>query len=240
MTTDLQTKEETPQVDKSTMRISITKDGPYIVSGNIPLKEKIITPADGHKILEDGKIFEHAESYALCRCGHSKIAPFCDGSHVEAHFNGTETASRSTFHERAEVFDGPEIDLLDDNRCAFARFCHRPEGDVWSLTELSDDEHLKNEAIIASTECPAGRLVHVDKEGNEIEPEYDPEILVLQDPENGVSAALFVKGKVPLESVNGQEYEIRNRYALCRCGSSRNKPFCDASHVPAHFVDQQQ
>jgi CDGSH-type Zn-finger protein len=31
---------------------------------------------------------------------------------------------------------------------------------------------------------------------------------------------------------------VRNRMALCRCGMSRNKPFCDATHVNADFIDE--
>ena len=29
----------------------------------------------------------------------------------------------------------------------------------------------------------------------------------------------------------------RNRAALCRCGMSRNKPFCDVTHKKQNFVD---
>ena len=36
---------------------------------------------------------------------------------------------------------------------------------------------------------------------------------------------------------DGSTYELRNRYALCRCGASRNKPFCDAMHVSIGFSD---
>ena len=217
------------------MRIIITADGPYIVCGNIPLDEKIITPVSHHYVFEDGRSLEQGESYALCRCGKSKNPPFCDGSHVEAGFEGSEVASRTPFEQRAEVFAGPELDLLDDNRCAFARFCHREQGDVWQLTDRSDDPTLREEAITASTQCPAGRLVHYDKEGNKIEADLSPRISVLQDPQKGCSGGLYVEGGIPLESADGSEYEVRNRYTLCRCGSSRNKPFCDAKHVNAGF-----
>ena len=219
------------------MKIKITKNGPYIVSGNVPLDEKIITPIGKHYEYRQGRDLPQNETYALCRCGKSKTPPFCDGSHVAAHFDGTETASRTPYEERAQVFPGSEVDLLDDNRCAFARFCHREEGDVWTLTEESYDSHLAEEAVIASSECPAGRLTHYDKKGNPIEPKFSPQITVLQDPEKGVSGPLFVKGNIDLESENGTLYEQRNRYALCRCGASRNKPFCDASHVPTNFHD---
>ena len=222
----------------ATMKITIVKDGPYIVSGNVPLKREIIKLVGGHREYELDRVFETKESYALCRCGHSKNHPFCDGSHIEAHFKGDETASRENFLDRADLYPGGGVDLYDDNRCAFARFCHREDGDVWSLTEASDDPHLMEEAIKASTDCPAGRLVHQNNaDGTLIEPELEPEISLLEDPEKNASAGLYVKGGIPLESADGSMYELRNRYALCRCGQSQNKPFCDAMHIPAEFHD---
>ncbi|WP_102374399.1 CDGSH iron-sulfur domain-containing protein [Raoultibacter massiliensis] len=220
------------------MKITITKDGPYIVCGRVPLKREIITLVGGHREYRLDRIFETEETYALCRCGRSKNMPFCDGSHIEAHFQGDETASREDFLDRADLYPGGGVDLFDDNRCAFARFCHREEGDVWSLTEASDDPHLMEEAVKASTDCPAGRLVHRNNgDGTLIEPDFEPEISLLEDPEKNVSSCLYVRGGIPLESADGTLYEPRNRYALCRCGQSRNKPFCDASHVPADFRD---
>lgn len=230
------TRPEQPSVEAA--KITIVEDGPYIITGHVPLKREIITPVGGHREYKLDRIFETEETYALCRCGHTKTPPFCDGSHIEARFKGTETASREDYLDRADVYRGEGVDLYDDNRCAFARFCHREEGDVWSLTEASDDPRLMDEAIKASTDCPAGRLVHRrNDDGTLIEPEFNPEISLLEDPEKGVSACIYVKGGIPLESADGSLYELRNRYALCRCGQSRNKPFCDATHVPAEYHD---
>lgn len=47
----------------------------------------------------------------------------------------------------------------------------------------------------------------------------------------------LVTGNVPIESADGSVYEIRNRLALCRCGESDIKPFCDARHVAARFTE---
>lgn len=214
-------------------KITIVTDGPYLVSGGVPLNEKVIVPVGHHHEYQRGREFEVGDRYALCRCGHSKNPPFCDGSHTQANFDGTELATTEPFDERVEVFEGPSLDLFDDSRCAFARFCHREDGEVWTLTEESGNPRLRDEAILASTQCPAGRLVHHDKLNDyvELEPELKPEISLLQDPEKGVSAPLYVQGGIPLLSADGFAYEARNRYALCRCGASHNKPFCDASHV---------
>ena len=36
----------------------------------------------------EGKVIDTKENFSLCRCGHSKEKPFCDGSHREAEFKG--------------------------------------------------------------------------------------------------------------------------------------------------------
>ncbi len=225
----------------SEAKIKILKDGPYLVVGGVKLTQAIIEPVGHHHEYKPGIELPQAAQYALCRCGNSKKHPFCDGSHAQVEFDGTEEASTEPYSERAEVFAGPTLDLSDDNRCAFARFCHREDGDVWTLTELSDDERLRKEAIQAAGDCPAGRLVQHDKRTGyaEIEPQFEePEITLLEDPERECSAPLFVKGGIPLESARGFTYEVRNRYALCRCGGSHNKPFCDATHVNLGFDDK--
>lgn len=224
--------------EKRSPKIKVLKNGPYIVTGNVPLSEKIIVPKGKVHELKDGREFPQAEEYHLCRCGKSKNKPFCDGSHEKVGFVGTETASNVKYENRAEILEGPDLDLLDDNRCAFSRFCHREGGNVWDLTENSDNEEYKNQAIKAASECIAGRLTAVYKNGKTIEPLYKPSIEIIQDPEEKVSAGIFVKGNIPIESSEGYMYEIRNRAALCRCGKSRNKPYCDATHVSIKFTDK--
>lgn len=218
-------------------RIKIIKGGPYVVTGSIPLSGKRIVPVGKHNEYHAVRDYPLQEEYALCRCGHSKNMPFCDGCHEKAGFVGNETASRMDYSDRAERIEGPELTLLDDSRCAFARLCHREEGKVWNLIEKSHDPDLRNEAIRGAQECPAGRLVILDKEGNEMEPVFEQAIEVLEDSSNHVLGPLFVKGKIPLESSDGTCYELRNRMALCRCGKSIRKPFCDAAHVNSHLAN---
>ncbi len=216
------------------MKVKVVKSGPYLVTGGIPLREKIIKPAGHGYRLAEGRVLPQAETYSLCRCGHSKSAPFCDGAHSKINFSGRETASRDTYAERAELLEGRSIDLLDDGRCAFFRFCHTDEGDVWSLTRESYDDETRALAVKTAGECLAGRLVARSKDGEELE----PEIFIIQDPEKGVSSGIVLKGGIPVESQDGFLYEARNRAALCRCGKSGNMPFCDASHVSYLYRDR--
>lgn len=221
-------------------RIVIRKDGPYIVSGNVELMEQSISSQGNDYKMNQGRIFDVGKTYSLCRCGHSKNMPFCDGSHEHVHFSGTETASRKPFRERAMILKGPNLILADvEEYCAFARFCHTVEGTAWELTEDSDNPTARKNAVKAASECPAGRLVAYDKQtGEPIEIAYKPSIGVIQDPERGVSGPLWVRGGIPIESSDGEVYEVRNRVTLCRCGKSTNKPYCDAAHVSVRFRDQ--
>lgn len=216
-------------------KIKIVKNGPYIVTGNVPLSEKIIIPIGNGYEYREGRPLPQAEVYTLCRCGKSKTPPFCDGNHISCKFIGEETASRETFMERADLIEGKIIDMMDDHRCAMARFCHREAGDAWELVENAETQTLKKEAIKAACECPTGRLVAMEKSGDMIEPDYDPAIEILQDAELNVSCGIFVKGAIPLVSSDGSAYETRNRIVLCRCGASENKPFCDAVHINVQY-----
>ena len=69
-------------------RVTVTKNGPYQVSGAVPLaRQTIVTDAaGGSQQWRESHAFPPQQSYALCRCGHSNNKPFCDGSHAKVGF----------------------------------------------------------------------------------------------------------------------------------------------------------
>jgi CDGSH-type Zn-finger protein len=215
--------------------ISVCKNGPYLVSGGVPLLEKIIrydVKSDSCQ-WEDGKTFPGQENYALCRCGKSLMKPFCDGTHLQVKFDGKETASHTVYHDKAVRLDSPELILTDaELLCASARFCHRAGG-IWNILRSSNNPRDKKIAIEEAADCPSGRLVVYDKKtGKPIEPTFEPSIALIDDPYINTMGPLWVRGGIPIISADGKPYEVRNRITLCRCGKSRNKPFCDSSHWP--------
>ena len=231
------TRQETKtNLSHAEMRIKVSKNGPYLVTGGIPLTEQTLIPdADGYSVgYRESKKYPAQENYDLCRCGHSSDKPFCDMTHLDIGFDGTETASREPYLNQAkERTVGPELELTDAQAlCASARFCDRAGG-VWDNTRQSDDPEAKRIAIEEVGFCPAGRLVIWNKEGNAIEPEFEPSIALIQDPVAGVIGPIWVRGGIPVEADDGTIYEIRNRVTLCRCGKSSHKPFCDGCHVDA-------
>lgn len=227
---------------KKNKKVQVTKNGPYIVSGNVPLaKEKILVDEDGEpRKWVKGQSYPSKEEYLLCRCGRSKNKPYCDKTHLKVDFDGTETASRKKYNEQAERISGPDLDLTDvQDLCVGARFCHRAGG-TWKLTENSDDPKSKKIAIEEACDCPSGRLVVWNKKTKKpIEPNFKQSISLVECPGDNVSGPIWLKGRVPLESSDGTKYEVRNRVTLCRCGKSSNKPFCDGTHIEVEFDDNE-
>ncbi len=217
---------------KENMKIIICEDGPYQVNGGIPLY-KMSLDCDEQGLAKGWRLEEEypvTEEYCLCRCGHSTLKPFCDGTHVEIFFEGPETASREPYLTHVDETLGPTLDLTDAPLlCASARFCDR-SGGVWDNTRQSDDPQARQIVVEEVGNCPAGRLAAWDKEGNAIEPDFEPSICLVDDPIIGVLGALWVRGGIPIVSADGTPYEVRNRVTLCRCGRSANKPFCDGKH----------
>jgi len=222
------------------MRIRVTEDGPYVVTGGVPLvRAEIVTNEKGESVAwrETARV-DAPERYRLCRCGHSEDKPFCDMTHAAEGFDGTETAGHESYAEQAVPIDGPGVRLHDARRlCAEARFCDRAGG-LWNLIERCDDPEALALAKEEATLCPSGRYMLTAEETGLCEPDLEPSIAIVDDPSLGVSGPLWVRGGIPIVDSDGEPYEVRNRVTLCRCGSSENKPFCDGSHIKAGFRDE--
>lgn len=236
----------TPTVSPDLFRIEIDPVGPYRLYGHPFVRRYTITnDSEGHSWDYDiGTINYCAESgvTALCRCGQSKNAPYCDGSHVKAtergEWDSELTASTLAPLAGAQEYVGGTLILTDvEELCAFARFCDA-KGRTWNQVEKSEKPEQRELAIRTSMACPAGRLKVWDRETSEpFEPNYEPEIGLIEDPTIGVSGPIFVKGGIPFYAPDGEGFQPRNRVTLCRCGQSRNKPFCDGTHSPAKYRD---
>ncbi len=214
-------------------RVKVTKDGPYVVTGGLPLAEQIITrdPDGISHGWKEGKKYPAKETYALCRCGHSKNKPFCDGTHTAIHFDGTETAAHTPYLDQSGETVGPGLRLTDAGAfCVHAGFCDRGGG-TWKLVENSADPIARQTAIEEACECPSGRLVAWDKAGHAIEPSFEPSVGLVIDDQAGNTGPIWVRGGIPVEAADGKTYEVRNRVTLCSCGRSANKPFCDGTHA---------
>ena len=224
--------------------ITVEKGGPYLVYGMPPINQEIITP-DGKgqswTWLKGLSIENDEEPIALCRCGQSHHKPCCDGSHAHADWDPVETADTEPLMPNARKFEGKSVHLtLNDigrKFCTFARFCDI-DGDAWHSIRDASSQEDKELLIHEATHCPSGRLVLENQETGEIyEPDFDPSIGLVEDGIMKVSGPIWVKGGIRIESAAGENYEVRNRVTLCRCGASKNKPFCDGTHLEIKFQD---
>jgi CDGSH-type Zn-finger protein len=222
-------------------RVVISKDGPYMVTGGPPLsRQTIVAGANGDsERWQEGETLAVRETYALCRCGHSNNKPFCDGTHAKIGFDGTETASREPYLKQAKVLEGPALSLSDaEGLCAFGRFCD-PHGSVWNEVARTDEPTTRARFLRQVQQCPAGRLVAWDKAtGEPLEHPLPISIGLVDDPQENCSGPIWLRGGIAVISADGFAYEVRNRITLCRCGASRNKPFCDGAHASIGFRDR--
>jgi len=221
------------------MKITITKNGPYVVSAGVSLKEVDSIAGGGGVTAYEEKI-DHGKtdvSTYLCRCGHSANKPFCDGHHAKIGFDGTETNDRKSYDEEAELIQGRVYDVLvHPGLCATARFCDVGIGFGRALDRGDEDDKLY--VGKAGCECPSGKLVLVDKRtGQKIEPILDKEIYLVRDVPAEHLGPIYLRGGLQIVGADGFAYEIRNRVTLCRCGESGNMPFCDGSHLGCRHME---
>jgi CDGSH-type Zn-finger protein len=218
-------------------RIVVIKDGPYRVEGGVPLlRTAIVQTERGEPVAwDEGPAFETpGEVYELCRCGRSSTKPFCDSTHERIPFDGTETADRGPIAQRREAWEGEANHVLYDDLslCTHAGFCRNVRTGVWEMVEEADDPEVRTEFAAMVKRCPSGRLAFaVLPDPEPVEPTFEPSVGVEPD------ASYWIRGGVPVVSEDETPYEVRNRQTLCRCGQSRNKPFCDGSHKQFGFDD---
>jgi uncharacterized Fe-S cluster protein YjdI len=92
------------------------------------------------------------------------------------------------------------------------------------------DAASADELAAAIESCPTGALSYVRTDGA---PQETPESPTKVEPRpNG---PLFVRGDIEVIDSAGNVVRRATRVALCRCGQSSNKPYCDLSHRAAGF-----
>jgi CDGSH-type Zn-finger protein/uncharacterized Fe-S cluster protein YjdI len=132
-------------------------------------------------------------------------------------------------------YPGKDIDVdWDERLCIHIGECGQAKGDLFVAGRdpwCVPDTCAKAEVREIVERCPSGALTYADKRG---EGERPAAVNTVALAYNG---PLFVTGDLAVEGAPGDMSGVRFRAALCRCGQSRNKPFCDNSHERAGFRD---
>jgi CDGSH-type Zn-finger protein len=218
-------------------RVEIHNNGPYLVIGSIPLVRKIQVVSEYGEPLSWKKegIIPTEDFYTLCRCGRSREKPFCDGTHHECNFDGTDMAPTNKTVERQETYPGCNniVIRIDMSLCTSSGFCANRNTSIAEMAAHTDDTQVRALAIAMVEHCPSGALTYSLKEGEaDIEPDLPQQIAVTTEitSDGAIQGPLWVTGGIPIYRSDGQPFEIRNRVTLCNCGHSQLKPLCDGSH----------
>jgi CDGSH-type Zn-finger protein len=229
--------ETNASVTPSNPKIVIKKDGSYHVFGSIPLvhKTQVVSEYGEPLTWKKDKEYETKEFYKLCRCGKSLIMPYCDGTHNDIEFDGTETADTHTFAERQTVDDSGEgiVVKKDGYLCMLSGFCGNRQTNIDRMVADTAEPRVRAEIMAMIERCPAGVYSYsITNEDEDIEPDLPVEIAVTTEitSDGPIDGPLWVTGNIPIERSDGKPFETRNRVTLCSCGQSCQKPLCDGTH----------
>lgn len=200
--------------------ITPAPNGPYLVKELSDLKNR------------KGAL-EAKPAMALCRCGGSQNKPFCDGTHNKIGFNSEKLPGRVP--DKRENYDGIGI-TVHDNRgiCAHAGRCTDGLPAVFRLKQEPWIDAKKADAKeVAATihKCPSGALSYSTGGVEHRDRENTPTVFV------SPNGPYVVSGGPELLGTERGEGASTEHFTLCRCGGSKNKPFCDGTHWANKFSD---
>ena len=200
--------------------IDPTPDGPYLVK-NLPGLSNQKGPIDVRTTM------------ALCRCGGSGNKPFCDGTHAEIGFSSAKLEGRVP--DKREDYSVEKI-TIHDNRgiCAHAGRCTDGLASVFRLKQepwIDPLGAVAEQIIETIRKCPSGALSYTVDGREQRDQEGPPAIFVSP---NGPYVVTGGPGLMNTRLGDGASTE---HLTLCRCGGSKNKPFCDGSHWYNDFRD---
>lgn len=201
--------------------ISCSKNGPMIVKE----LENFID--------SDGKRLDTKPAMGLCRCGASQNKPYCDGNHKYTGF--TDEVSPDRTEDKATRYEGKEITIVNNPLlCSVAEHCHNELGNVFNMNNdpwIEPDGDTLEYIKTVIEKCPSGALSYSINRQPQPVSECDATITIEK---NG---PLRITGGIELKDASWGQGASQEHYTLCRCGASKNKPFCDGSHATINFDD---
>ena len=125
--------------------------------------------------------------------------------------------------------------LWKPKTCIHAAVCvqmlpkvYTPNERPWMKQENASVSELK-EQINA---CPSGALSYEDR--SKSINENETAMIKATIKENG---PMLIKGNIEITGIDGQVESKSGMTAICRCGASGNKPYCDGSHAKVDFKE---
>jgi len=138
--------------------------------------------------------------------------------------------------DTVRLYVGKDIDVTyDAERCIHAAECTRGLPAVFNNSRrpwIEPNEASADAIAAVIAKCPSGALHFIRHDGGnpETPPEHDSVTVMRGGP-------LYIRALVQLRAADGSVIVEDTRLALCRCGQSHNKPFCDNGHLNVAFDD---
>ncbi len=104
-----------------------------------------------------------------------------------------------------------------------------PANKPWVNLDVESVERIKNQV----DNCPSGALSYMIEGSDEIQDMNIEDSPLIEISENG---PILIKGPVNIRYKGSQDLKESKTIALCRCGGSSNKPFCDGTHKQEGFI----
>ena len=121
----------------------------------------------------------------------------------------------------------------EPKKCIHAKECVRRLPKVYNPEErpwIKPDNTSVEELMSQIDACPSGALSYRDfTAGDSFEGGVVEGVVMDNGP-------IIINGDLELHKTDGSQQYISGKTALCRCGASKNKPFCDGSHVKSGFI----
>jgi CDGSH-type Zn-finger protein len=214
--------------DKPKPQIIPLPKGPYYYFTDFEPKEVDgLTNSRGEKLM-------NLKGSALCRCGGSDNKPFCTGAHADRGFSDRKETDGHL--DKRDNYVGKEI-TIHDNRgiCSHIGYCTDNLPEVFKLGQepwIDPNGASKEKIIETIKKCPSGALSY-SVDGKEYrDQDREPLVTVTKDGPYAVTGGIEIVGH------RGRAEEVSEEHCtLCRCGSSKNKPFCDGTHWSIGFKD---
>ena len=139
--------------------------------------------------------------------------------------------------KKIHTYPGKEVDVQWDGRlCIHIGECGRAAGDLFEGGRqpwCQPDVTTADDVVDVVNRCPTGALTYERKDGGPGATAAAENTVVVAN--NG---PLYLSGELEIAGAAEDMNGVKLRAALCRCGESKNKPFCDNSHEKVGFVDR--
>ncbi|MDX1996602.1 MAG: CDGSH iron-sulfur domain-containing protein [Thermoanaerobaculia bacterium] len=146
-------------------------------------------------------------------------------------------AYTSEFMSDIHHYRGAEIEVTwNKHRCTHTAVCLRSRPEVFDTAAKPwvKPDAASAEAVIETVlACPSGALRFTRKDGSGAETPDGTNVVVIAP-----RGPLYLRGDIDVVDADGNLLFSDTRLALCRCGHSERKPFCDNTHRKTGFADE--